>query len=198
MAKRPALVTQQEIESAILLLRGEKVLLDSDLARFYGVSTKALNQAVKRNQGRFPGDFMFRLTAKETSTLNRSQFVTGSQKHRDPRYPPFAFTEHGVAMLASVLRSERAVQVNIEIVRTFVRLRRLLAANADLARRLDEVESRLGNHDEQFVQLIRAIRELMQPVTTQRRRPIGFHQPADKRSTTARSKTRGAKTSAKR
>jgi hypothetical protein len=188
MAKRSTLVTQQEIESAILFLRGEKVLLDSDLALFYGVTTKSLNQAVKRNSGRFPTDFMFRLSATETKALNRSQIVTGSQKHRDPRFPPFAFTEQGVAMLASVLRSERAVHVNIEIVRTFVRLRRVLAANADLARRLDEVESRLGEHDEQFVELIRAIRELMQPTTPPKRRRIGFHQTSDEPSTSARAR----------
>jgi hypothetical protein len=136
---------------------------------------------------------MFRHSAKETSALNRSQTVTGSQKHRDPRFPPYAFTEQGVAMLASVLRSERAVQLNIEIVRTFVRLRRVLAANADLARRLDEVESRLGNHDEQFVQLIRAIRELMQPAAPPKRRRIGFHQSADDPSASARARaTRSA------
>src|SRR5213078_4467245 len=102
-----------KIARLVFFVRGEKVLLDSDLARLYGVTTKALNQAVKRNQSRFPSDFMFRLSAKETAALNRSQTVTGSQRHRDPRYPPFAFTEQGVAMLSSVLRSERAVSVNI-------------------------------------------------------------------------------------
>src|SRR5262245_20914046 len=97
------IVSQKQIENAVLSLRGEKVLLDADLAAMYGVSTKALNQAVKRNRDRFPADFMFRLTATETLELNRSQTVTGSQKHRDPRYPPFAFTEQGVAMLSSIL-----------------------------------------------------------------------------------------------
>jgi ORF6N domain len=111
MAKTPAQVSEQQIENAILLLRGDKVLLDADLARLYGVTTRALNQAVKRNRSRFPDDFMFRLSAAETRLLNRSQNVTGSQKHRDPRYPPYAFTEQGVAMLSSVLRSDRAVQV---------------------------------------------------------------------------------------
>jgi hypothetical protein len=106
-----ALIAQEQIENAILLVRGEKVLLDSDLANLYGVTTKALNQAVKRNQSRFPKDFLFRLTAKETADFNRPQTVTGSQKHRDPRFPPFAFTEQGVAMLSSALRSERAVQI---------------------------------------------------------------------------------------
>jgi hypothetical protein len=190
MAKRQLPVSRQDIEQVIRLFRGESVLLDSDLARFYGVTTKALNQAVKRNRSRFPDDFMFRLTTKETRDLNRSQIVTGTEKHRDPRYPPFAFTEHGVAMLASVLRSEHAVQVNIEIVRAFVRLRRVLVANADLARRLDEVESRLGDHDEQFVQVIRAIRELMLPANPPKRRRIGFHQPAEDASPSAKSRRR--------
>jgi hypothetical protein len=156
-------------------LRGEKVLLDADLAGLYGVTTKALNQAVKRNRKRFPQDFMFRLTTAEAASLNRSQTVTSSQKHRDPRYRPFAFSEQGVAMLSSVLRSERAVQVNVEIMRAFVRLRRILAVNADLARRLDELERRIGEHDEQFVYVIRAIRELMQPPPAPPRRRIGFH-----------------------
>ena len=176
MAKKTPIVSQEEIENAVVLLRGEKVLLDSELASFTGVTTKALNQAVKRNRSRFPNDFMFRLSAKETGQLNRSQAVTGSQKHRDPRYPPppLAFTKQGVAMLSSVLRSERAVQVNIEIMRAFVRLRQLLAINADLAHRLDEIERRLGGHDEQFVHVIRAIRQLMEPPAAPKRRRIGF------------------------
>jgi hypothetical protein len=197
MAKKSTLVSQTEIESAILLLRGEKVLLDADLARLYGVTTKALNQAVRRNLGRFPDDFMFQLGADEakalrsqavtlkpatkTKSLNRSQFVTGSQRHRDPRYRPYAFTEQGVAMLSSVLRSHRAVQVNIEIMRAFVRLRKILAANADLARRLDELERRVGDHDGQFVNVIQAIRKLMEPPPAPKRRRIGFHIPDDDR-----------------
>jgi hypothetical protein len=176
---KSGVVCQDRIENAILLLRGERVMLDADLANLYGVTTKALNQAVKRNVGRFPADFMFRLSARETRELNRSQTVTGSQKHRDPRYPPYAFTEQGVAMLSSVLRSQRAVNVNIEIMRTFVRLRKLLAANAELAARLDELERRVGTHDEQFVQVVRAIRQLMEPPTTPARRRIGFHVPDD-------------------
>jgi hypothetical protein len=185
MTKKGKLASRQRIEEAIVPLRGEKVLLDADLAGLYGVTTKALNQAVKRNRKRFPADFMFRLTAAEAAALNRSQSVTGSQKHRDPRYRPFAFTEQGVAMLSSVLRSERAVQVNVEIMRAFVRLRRILAVNADLARRLDELERRAGAHDEQFVYVIRAIRELMQPAPTAPRRRIGFHVRADASSADA-------------
>jgi hypothetical protein len=188
MAKKSSLISQEEIENAVLLLRGEKVLLDADLARLYGVTTKALNQAVKRNSGRFPKDFMFRLTSKETAALNRSQIVTGSgaglrsqsvtaktQGRGGRRNAPFAFTEQGVAMLSSVLRSEQAVQVNIEIMRVFVRFRQFLAVNTEIARRLDEFERRLGEHDEQFLHVIRAIRELMEPHAKTKRRPIGFH-----------------------
>ena len=107
----------ERIEKAIYLIRGEKVMLDRDLADLYQVQTKALNQAVRRNLDRFPADFMFQLSEKEVSELNRSQFVTGSEKHRDPRFRPYAFTEQGVAMLSSVLRSKRAITVNIEIMR---------------------------------------------------------------------------------
>ena len=182
MPKSTSLVSPQRIEEAVVALRGEKVLLDADLADLYDVTTKALNQAVKRNRTRFPSDFMFRLTAAETEQLNRSQSVTGSQKHRDPRYPPFAFTEQGIAMRSSVLRSDRAVQVNIEIMRAFVRLRRILAVNAEMARRLDELEKRVGGHDDQFVQVIRAIRQLMEPPASPKRGRIGFHVPENEPS----------------
>jgi len=184
MAKTTTSISQQQIENAILLLRGEKVLLDSDLARLYGVTTKALVQAVQRNLARFPDDFAFRLTAKEFTAL-RSQIVTSKSPGRGGRrYAPYAFTEQGVAMLSSVLRSERAVHVNIEIMRAFVRLRKILAANADLARRLDELERRVGDHDEQLIHVVRAIRQLMEPPAASKRRRIGFQtqdeeQPAD-------------------
>jgi hypothetical protein len=175
MSSDKSLVSGDGIERAILLVRGEKVMLDSDLAELYGVSTKALNQAVKRNESRFPADFMFRLSTSETAELNRSQSVTGSQKHRDPRFPPFAFTEQGVAMLSSVLHSARAIKVNVEIMRAFVRLRKVLAVNRELAQRLDELERRVGNHDQQFAQVVRAIRQLMEPPAAPKRRRIGFH-----------------------
>ena len=184
MAKTTTSISQQQIENAILLLRGEKVLLDSDLARLYGVTTKALVQAVQRNLARFPDDFAFRLTAQEFTAL-RSQIVTSKNPGRGGRrYAPYAFTEQGVAMLSSVLRSERAVHVNIEIMRAFVRLRKILAANADLARRLDELERRVGDHDEQLIHVVRAIRQLMEPPAASKRRRIGFQtqdeeQPAD-------------------
>jgi hypothetical protein len=169
--KQESLVPSERIERAILLIRGQKVLLDSDLAELYGVGTKTLNQAVKRNLRRFPADFMFRLNRIETQELNRSQIVTGSQKHRDPRYPPYVFTEQGVAMLSSVLHSDRAVDVNIEIMRAFVRLRELLAGHADLSRRLDELEQK---YDAQFRAVFDAIRQLMIPPEKPKKGRIGF------------------------
>jgi hypothetical protein len=160
----------EKIEKAIYLIRGEKVLLDRDLAELYQVETKALNQAVHRNLDRFPADFMFQLSAKERIELNRSQFVTGSQKHRDPRSRPYAFTEQGVAMLSSVLRSKRAIIVNIEIMRAFVKLRQLLVSNTEFARRLDQLESK---YDKQFKIVFAAIRQLMaKPVSNPKE--IGF------------------------
>jgi hypothetical protein len=173
--RKTAIISQQQIESAVLVLRGEKVLLDADLAAMYGVTTKALNQAVRRNRSRFPPDFMFRLTKEELENW-RSQVVTSNPAAKmGLRRAPYAFTEQGVAMLSSVLRSERAVRVNVEIMRAFVRLRRVLAVNAELAGRLDELERRVGRHDEQFTAVIRAIRQLMEPVEPAKRRKIGFH-----------------------
>jgi len=145
-------------------------MLYRDLAELYPVQTKALNQAVRRNLDRFPADFMFQLSADEVAELNRSQIVTGSQKHRDPRSRPYAFTEQGVAMLSSVLRSKRAITVNIEIMRAFVKLRQLLVSNTELARRLDQLESK---YDKQFKIVFAAIRQLMaKPVSN--RKEIGF------------------------
>lgn len=156
------------IERLIILVRGHKVMLDADLAELYGVQTKALNQAVKRNQSRFPSDFMFQLDQGEFENL-RSQFVTSSQ-WGGRRIPPYVFTEQGVAMLSSVLKSERAVHVNIEIMRTFVRLRQLLASNAKLARKLEMLERK---YDAQFKVVFDAIRQLMVPPEPNKRK-IGF------------------------
>ncbi|MBP1721047.1 MAG: hypothetical protein H6Q50_559 [Deltaproteobacteria bacterium] len=161
------LVTGEQINQSILMIRGHKVILDSVLAGMYGVETKVLLQAVKRNQNRFPSDFMFQLSKKEFEIL-RSQIVTSSWGGR--RYPPYAFTEQGVAMLSSVLRSPRAIQVNIEIMRAFVRLRRMLSAHRDLARKLDELEKK---YDEQFAVVFEAIRQLMTPPSREIRK-IGF------------------------
>ena len=164
------LISIQRIEKAIYVIRGEKIMLDRDLAELYQVQTKALNQAVRRNHDRFPADFMFQLSEQEVVELNRSQFVTGSQKHRDPRSRPYAFTEQGVAMLSSVLRSKRAVAVNIEIMRAFVKLRQMLASNSELSRRLDGLESK---YDKQFKVVFDAIRHLM-TTPVRNRKEIGF------------------------
>lgn len=167
------LIAQELIARHILLLRGRKVMLDADLAELYGVATKVLNQAVKRNIERFPEDFMFRLDSSEVVELNRSQFVTGSQKHRDPRYPPYAFTEHGALMLGNVLRSERAVEVSIMVVRTFVQVREMLSTHKDLAAKLDQLERKFATHDHAIAGLIDAIRQLTS-VPAKPSRPIGF------------------------
>jgi len=148
----------ERIERAILLIRGQKVMLDADLAELYGVATKVLNQAVRRNLSRFPQDFMFELRRKEAENL-RIHFGTSS-RWGGRRYNPLAFTEQGVAMLSSVLRSGRAVQVNIAIMRAFVKLREMLASHRDLARRLEEMEKK---YDAQFRVVFDAIRELMRP-----------------------------------
>lgn len=164
------LIPIEKIEKAIYLIRGEKVMLDRDLAKLYEVPTGALNQAVRRNRERFPGDFMFQLTSEETRQLNLSQIVIGSEKHRDPRLRPYAFTEQGVAMLSTVLRSKRAITVNIGIMRAFVKLRQMLASNVELARRLDELESKYDKH---FRVVFDAIRQLM-AAPVRNRKEIGF------------------------
>ena len=198
------LIPAERIERRILLVRGQKVLLDFQLAELYEVETKVLNQAVRRNTDRFPEDFVFQLTEAEAEQVMRSQFVTASSVNtsqsvtsstekgrktgemtlgmrsqtvtasgkRNLRFRPYAFTEQGVAMLSSVLRSPRAVQVNIAIMRTFVQLRQLLSSHADLARKLASLESK---YDEQFRAVFDAIRELMEPPTASEKREIGFH-----------------------
>jgi ORF6N domain-containing protein len=168
-----ALTRGGDIIRAILFLRGHKVLLDSDLAALYGVDTKVLLQAVRRNRERFPEDFMIQLTAAEWSAL-RSQTVTlkgGRGQHR--KYLPYAFTEQGVAMLSTVLNSDRAIAVNIEIMRAFVRMREILTSSKELTRKLDELERKLQTHDRAIVEILTAIRELMNPPAP-RRRGIGF------------------------
>ena len=165
----------ERIAQTILLIRNQKVMLDADLAALYGVETKVLVQAVKRNIDRFPADFMFQLTKQEFDDL-RSQTVTSSWGGR--RYPPYAFTEQGVSMLSSVLRSKRAIQVNIEIMRAFVQLRRMLASHADLARKLSSLEKK---YDAQFKVVFDAIRGLMAPPEPKKKREIGFSPSRDKR-----------------
>ncbi len=172
MNQTATLIPLERIQHCILSIRGEKVMLDTDLAELYEVETKVLNQAVKRNLDRFPADFCFQLTANEADALDRlrSQIVTLKRgEHR--KYLPYVFTEQGVAMLSSVLHSPRAVQVNIEIMRAFVRLRRMLASNAGLARKLAALEKK---YDAQFKIVFDAIRQLMSPPEP-KRREIGFH-----------------------
>jgi hypothetical protein len=172
----------ERIERAILLVRGQKVLLDRDLAELYGVATKVLNQAVRRNRKRFPEDFMFQLSKEELENW-RSQFGTSNSAAKmGLRRRPYAFTEHGVAMLSSVLNSDRAIEVNIAIVRAFVRLRELLATHKELARKLADLERKLGEHDQKFQVVFEAIRQLMAPPPpAEKRRQIGFsqHQPSE-------------------
>ena len=162
-----------KIEQRIFLVRGQKVMLDADLAELYRVPTKSLNLAVKRNADRFPEDFMFQLTDDDVAGL-RFHFETSKRGRGGRRYAPYAFTEQGVAMLSSVLRSPRAVQVNIAIMRTFVRLREMLLSNAELARKLAALENK---YDAQFKVVFDAIRELMLPPDPPRRK-IGFHLPS--------------------
>jgi phage regulator Rha-like protein len=168
MVSKQSLIPVDRIEKAILLIRRQKVMLDADLAGLYGVETRVLVQAVKRNLERFPEDFMFQLSSEEFAVL-RSQSVTSSD-WGGRRYPPYAFTEQGVAMLSSVLRSQRAIHVNIEIMRAFIRLRQILASHAELARKLDALEKK---YDAQFKEVFEAIRQLMAPPEP-KRRAIGF------------------------
>jgi hypothetical protein len=174
MQKGVDIVPAERIERLILLIRGHKVILDTDLAALYSVETKQLIRAVKRNLPRFPDDFMFQLNKEESENL-RYHFGTSSQ-WGGRRYLPYAFTEQGVAMLSSVLKSRRAVQVNIEIMRTFVRLRRILASHAELARKLDSLEKK---YDAQFKVVFDAIRQLMAPPEPKRRH-IGFLREGEK------------------
>ncbi len=163
-----SVVPKERIENMITLVRGHKVMLDRDLADLYGVETKRLVQAVKRNLDRFPEDFMFQLTKDEFDIL-RSQIVTSKQRG-GRRYPPYAFREQGVAMLSSVLNSKRAINVNIEIMRAFVRLRKMLASHVELSRQLEELEKK---YDSKFKVIFDILKCLMEP-PDKKKRPIGF------------------------
>jgi hypothetical protein len=173
MSRTNTIVPVERIESRILLVRGHKVILDSDLAELYGVTTKRLNEQVKRNHERFPGDFMFQLTFEEAKSL-RSQFATSSQRHGGRRYRPYVFTEHGAIMAAGVLNTHRAIEVSVYVVRAFVKLREMLRAHKELARKLAELEKRIEGHDEEIVALFEAIRQLMEPPAKSTKR-IGFY-----------------------
>lgn len=174
--QRTALVHVEHITRTILMLLGQRFILDAELAKLYGVTTKRLNEQVKRNATRFPEDFLFQLTAEEAAVL-RSQFATSKTPGEDgrggSRYRPFAFTEHGAIMAATILNSPRAVEMSLYVVRAFVQLRELLASNAELARKLTELERRLQRHDRAITAILSAIRELMNPPAPERR-SIGF------------------------
>ncbi len=186
------LIPTEQIERAIFLIRGQKVILDTDLARLYGVTAKRLNEQVKRNRHRFPDDFAFQLSSAEFASLrsqiaissqqpidskennlNWSQFATSSSRHRGAVYRPWAFTEHGAIMAANVLYSRRAVQMSVYVVRAFVRLRAILATHKELDKKLAELERRVKSHDEHIQSLFEAIRRLMAPEIPRSRR-IGF------------------------
>jgi DNA-binding PadR family transcriptional regulator len=164
-------VPKEAIENRIYFLRGHKVMLDRDLASLYGVSTKILNQAVKRNRERFPGDFMFQLNRREKENW-RSRIVTSNSEKMGIRRAPYAFTENGVAMLSSVLNSPRAIQVNIQIMRAFTKLRQMLQSHKKLWNKIEEMEKK---YDKQFQVVFTALRELLEKPAEPRRRKIGFH-----------------------
>jgi hypothetical protein len=166
-----AIVPLEIIESRIYLIRGHKVMIDRDLAELYGVKTSNLNKAVKRNIDRFPSDFMFQLTKEEADSLRFQLGTSKAEGRGGRRYLPYVFTEQGVAMLSSVLNSDRAIQVNIAIMRTFVKLREMIATHKDLAHKLDELEKK---YDAQFRVVFDAIRQLMAPPTEAKKRKIGF------------------------
>ncbi len=164
------LIPQEVIQTKIFLLRGQKVMVDKDLAELYGVTTYDLKRAVRRNLSRFPADFMFEMTKEEYSALRRQFGVLKRGSHS--KYLPYAFTEHGILMLSSVLNSERAVQVNIQIMRTFTQLREMLAGNKELKQKIEEMEKK---YDHQFQIVFQAIKKLLEPPSPKSKGPIGFH-----------------------
>jgi len=183
---KTGIIPSSNIEKKIMLIRGQKVILDSDLAAMYGATTKRLNEQVKRNKNRFPSDFMFQLTAHEVINLkcqfgtsnhdnNRSQFATSSQKHRDPRFLPYAFTEHGAIMAANVLNSRQAVQMSVFVVRAFIKMREQLLNRSEMEKRLAEIEKTLMGHDTALRDLYQKIRPLLLPPPEPPRKQIGFH-----------------------
>jgi len=170
LAKKTSVIPIERIAERILLIRGRKVMVDSDLADLYGVATNRLNEQVKRNINRFPSDFMFQLDKAEFSNL-KSQIATSSSTWGGRRKLPYAFTEHGAVMAASVLNSKRAVEVSIYVVRAFIKLRQLLATHKDLAQKLQQFENKLQRHDKQIAVLY----QLMSPIDEKPKTPFGFH-----------------------
>jgi len=175
------LIPIEVVESKILILRGHRVMLDRDLAELFRVPVKRLNEQVKRNGDRFPDDFMFQLTLEEGKAvlLSRSQIATLNRGH-NIKYRPYVFTEHGTVMLANVLRSSVAVRASIQVVRAFVHLRQMLAANRDLARKIEALERKVGKHDADLHAVLNALKKLLQPPPAPPKRPIGFVGPGKK------------------
>ena len=167
-------IAQEVVERKIYLIRGKKIMLDRDLASLYGVETRSLNQAVKRNLDRFPEDFMFQLTKDETKNWI-SQIVISNKERMGLRQSPYAFTEQGIAMLSSVLKSQRAVHANIQIMRTFTKIKSMLASNEMLRQRIEELEKKFEKHDKQFRLVFDAIREVLESPKPKLKKPIGFH-----------------------
>jgi len=184
---KTAIILAKRVGSKILVLRNQKVVLDSDLAELYGVSVKRLNEQLKRNPARFPPDFLFTITRAEYLNL-RSQNATSSSAHGGRRYLPHAFTEHGAIMAATVLNSKRAIKMSILVVRAFVQMRQALVVNQQVVSKLSELEARLDIHDDEIQDLVHAIHELMAPLPASNRR-IGFEVP----SSSARSQRRSLK-----
>jgi len=172
-----------EIEGMIVIVRGHRVLTSPDLARIYGVETKVLNQSIKRNIKKFPADFMFKLDKQEAMDVHssRSRIVT-LKRGKNIKYTPYAFTEHGAIMAANILKSPKAVQMSVFVVRTFIMLRQALMANKELERKLGELERRVGGHDTAIRELVSAIRRLAEPPLSPPRRRIGFHPPGEEQS----------------
>jgi len=177
MTDNNLLISTANIASKILLIRGQKVMLDADLAELYGVETGALNRAIKRNSERFPEDFMLQLTAKEFADL-KCQIGISSRGGR--RYLPYVFTEHGTIMAASVINSPRAIEISVHVVRAFVRLRELVSTHKELSHKLDELERKVSSHDQAIAGLINSIRQLMSPTEPKKKRAIGFAPWKDK------------------
>jgi hypothetical protein len=172
MLNSKPVVAVGKIEQSILLIRGEKVIVDADLAEFYGVPTKRLNEQVKRNISRFPDDFMFQLTQDE-----KAEVVANCDHLNKLKYAkslPYAFSEHGAIMAASVLNSDRAIAVSLFVVRVFVKLRRTIAENKELSKKIDQIERRIAKHDDQILALVQAIKQLLKPEPAPKKRPIGF------------------------
>src|ERR1700757_3998066 len=174
---KTAIVVARKVDSKIFVLRGQRVILDTDLAELYGVQVRQLNQQAKRNAKRFPPAFRFQLSSHELKTL-KSQNVISSEGHGGARYLPYVFTEHGAIMAATVLNSERAIEMSVFVVLAFVRMRRAIAGNRNVLTKLAELERRLESHDAEILDLMNAIRELMSPEEPNRRR-IGFETPED-------------------